>query len=234
MNPTPKPRKIIHIDMDCFYAAIEMRDAPHLRSLPIAVGGSPDGRGVLCTANYLAREYGVRSAMASYKALKLCPDLVIVPVDFAKYRSVAHAIRKIFYSYTDLVEPLSLDEAYLDVTDCELFDNQARLIAKAICQEIIDTQHLTASAGVAPNKFLAKVASDWRKPNGIFVIPPQKVANFVQKLPVEKIFGVGKVTQRKMQQFGIYTCQDLQALSMTQLIERFGTFGQRLDRKSVV
>lgn len=214
--------------MDCFYAAIEMRDNPALKNQPIAVGGRPDSRGVLCTANYLARKWGVGSAMSSARALRICPDLIIVPVDFNKYRAVAQQIREIFYEYTEKVEPLSLDEAYLDVTACPLEQNSATWMAQAICRKIYNTQELTASAGVAPNKFLAKVASDWRKPNGIFVIPPRAISTFIPTLPVGKIFGVGKVTQEKMLNLGIKTCADLQNLTKLALCQHFGTFGERL------
>jgi len=190
-------RKIIHIDMDCFYAAIEMRDNPRLRNKPIAVGGSAQSRGVLCTSNYLARQSGVRSAMATAYALKLCPQLIVIKPDMEKYRLISHKIRTVFEQYTDLIEPLSLDEAFLDVSDCQQHNGSATLIAQAIRQQIKDTENLTASAGIAPNKFLAKIASEWNKPDGQFVIPPQNIAAFIPTLPIEKIFGVGKVTAKK-------------------------------------
>lgn len=221
-------RKIIHVDMDCFYAAIEMRDHPEWRNRPIAVGGSPSSRGVLCTSNYVARQFGVRSAMSSAYALRLCPELLILPVNMQKYRQVSRAIRHIFTDYTEEIEPLSLDEAYLDVTYCSKHCNSATLIAQEIRQRIWQTQSLTASAGVAPNKFLAKVASDWHKPNGQFVITPQQVDAFVVELPVEKIWGVGRVTTQKLHQMGIKTCADLQKYSLDQLLMEFGRFGQRL------
>lgn len=221
-------RKIIHIDMDCFYAAVEMRDDPNLRNKPVAVGGSSSRRGVLCTCNYAAREFGVHSAMPTARALQLCPDLVLLPVNMDKYKVVSKDVREIFAKYTDLVEPLSLDEAYLDVTDSEAEQNSATLIAKAIRDEIETTLQLTASAGVAPNKFLAKIASDWRKPNGIFVIRPEQVEAFVLQLPVKKIFGVGKVTQQKLHDLSIFTCADLQQWSETDLSDRFGKFGRQL------
>lgn len=221
-------KKIIHIDMDCFYASIEIRDKPELRGKPVAVGGTKDQRGVLCTCNYEARKYGLHSAMPTYKAFKLCPDLISLPVNMDKYRQESQKIRAIFYKYTHLVEPLSLDEAFLDVRHSTEYQGSATLIAQAIRQEIFDTLKLTASAGIAPNKFLAKVASDWNKPNGQFVIPPEAIADFVCKLPVKKIFGVGKVTAKKFEQIGITTCAELQALSREQLVNQFGKFGLRL------
>jgi len=221
-------RKIIHIDMDCFYAAVEMRDNPALRGIPIAVGGTRDRRGVICTSNYEARKYGVRSAMPTAHALQLCPQLTLLPVNISKYKAVALQIREIFYAYTEKVEPLSLDEAYLDVTDCQQYQGSATQIAQAIRDQIFAQQQLTASAGVAPNKFLAKVASDWNKPNGQYVIKPQQIADFILQLPVNKIPGVGKVTAKKMQELGIHLCADLQQLSIEQLAEQFGVFGQKL------
>lgn len=222
------PRKIIHVDMDCFYAAIEMRDDPSLRGRPVAVGGDPGRRGVLTTCNYEARRYGLHSAMASARAVRLCPDLVLLPVAMDKYRAVSRAIQAVFREFTDRVEPLSLDEAYLDVTDATAHSGSATLIAEALRRRIREEQDLTASAGVAPNKFLAKVASDWNKPDGLFVIRPQDVAEFVRALPVKRIPGVGKVTQHKMQGLGIATCADLQRLSRAELIRHFGAFGQDL------
>jgi DNA polymerase-4 len=214
--------------MDCFYAAIEMRDNPSLADKPIAVGSTSVKRGVLCTCNYLAREYGVHSAMPTSQALRLCPDLILLPVNMPKYVAVSQEIRAIFQQYTDIIEPLSLDEAYLDVTDCQAFNNSATLIAKAIRQDIFQQLQLTASAGIAPNKFLAKIASDWQKPNGQFVITPDKIENFVKALPVKKIFGVGKVTAKKLHELNIHTCADLQQLSRETLGKRFGKFGQQL------
>jgi len=221
-------RKIIHIDMDCFYAAIEMRDNPALKGIPIAVGGARDRRGVICTSNYEARKYGVRSAMATAHALQLCPQLTLLPVNIPKYKAVALQIRELFYSYTEKVEPLSLDEAYLDVTECQQYQGSATQIAQAIREEIFTQQQLTASAGVAPNKFLAKIASDWNKPNGQYVITPKQITDFIVQLPVNKIPGVGKVTAQKMQDMGITLCADLQKLAIEQLIEHFGVFGQKL------
>ena len=182
-------RKIIHCDCDCFYAAVEMRDDASLRLLPIAIGGKADRRGVVATCNYNAREFGIRSAMPTAHALRLCPDLVVIPGTMAKYREAAHHIRQIFYRYTDKVEPLSLDEAYLDVTDCEECQGSATLIAQQIREVIAQEVGVTASAGVAPNKFLAKVASDLNKPDGQYVITPKGVDEFVKTLEVKRIFG---------------------------------------------
>ncbi|MCT2530346.1 DNA polymerase IV [SAR92 clade bacterium H921] len=221
-------RKIIHCDCDCFYAAVEMRDDPSLRDLPIAIGGKSDRRGVVATCNYRAREYGVRSAMPTGQALKLCPDLVVVPGTMAKYREAAQQIRQIFYRYTDKVEPLSLDEAYLDVTDCTACHGSATLIAAEIRRVIALEVGVTASAGIAPNKFLAKVASDLNKPDGQYVITPPQIDEFVETLQVKRIFGVGKVTNEKLRRLGIETCGDLQQRSLLELVDKFGAFGKRL------
>ncbi len=221
-------RKIIHVDMDCYYAAIEMRDDPSLNNHPIAVGGSPDKRGVVATCNYEARSYGVRSAMPSAYAKRLCPGLIIVPPNFDKYRHDSKVIRGIFSQYTDLIEPLSLDEAYLDVTDCTEYKGSATYIAQAIRYQIFEKLQLTASAGVAPNKFLAKIASDWNKPNGQFVLTPDEVQGFVERLPVNKIHGVGKKTAEKFQRMGIDTCKELREIDLLTLSKTFGSFGQRL------
>jgi DNA polymerase-4 len=221
-------RKIIHCDCDCFYAAVEMRDDPSLRDLPIAIGGKSDRRGVVATCNYKAREYGVRSAMPTGQALKLCPDLVVVPGTMSKYREAAQQIRQIFYRYTDKVEPLSLDEAYLDVTDCTECHGSATLIAEEIRKVIAREVGVTASAGIAPNKFLAKVASDLNKPDGQYVITPPEIDAFVEKLKVKRIFGVGKVTNEKLRRLGIETCGDLQQRPLLELVDKFGVFGKRL------
>lgn len=221
-------KKIIHIDMDCFYAAIEMRDDPSLRDVPLAVGGRPDRRGVIATANYLARRFGVHSAMASARALRLCPQLVIVPTRMSVYRQESAAIRAVFSEYTDRIEPLSLDEAYLDVTGVERCHGSATLIAEDIRRRIVEETGLTASAGVAPNKFLAKVASDMDKPDGITVIPPGSIEDFVKDLPVEAIPGVGKVTTRRFHRLGFRTCADLRELTMQEMWRRFGKRGRRL------
>lgn len=222
------PRKIIHIDMDCFYAAIEIRDNPALANKPVAVGGTAEQRSVLCTANYIARKYGVRSAMPTSTALRLCKDLVLVPVNMPKYKAVASRIHQIFHEYTDLVEPLALDEAYLDVSQATHCKGSATLMAQEIRAKIFAMEQLTASAGVAANKFLAKIASGWKKPNGLFVIKPEDVAAFVPTLAVEDIFGVGKVTAQKLHQLGYKTCADLQKLSYHSLKEQFGRLGEHL------
>lgn len=226
-----RKQKIIHIDMDCFYAAVEIRDNPKLSSQPVAVGGSGE-RGVLCTCNYLARSYGVRSAMSNKIALQKCPDLLILPVNMAKYKDVSKSIQQIFYEFSDLVEPLSLDEAYIDVTDNQYFSNSATLIADEIRRQIWQKENLTASAGVAPNKFLAKIASGWNKPNGLFVIPPENVEKFVLDLEVNKLFGVGRVTAEKLHKMNINTCNDLQKFALPDLIHRFGKFGHVLYLQS--
>ena len=225
-------RKIIHVDCDCFYAAVEMRDDPSLRTLPIAIGGAADRRGVIATCNYPAREHGIHSAMPTAHARRLCANLLLIPPNFDKYRKAAQQIRQIFFDYTDLVEPLSLDEAFLDVSDCQQCHGSATLIAREICQRIEKEVGVTASAGVAPNKFLAKIASDWRKPNGQFVITPDEIDAFVATLPVKKIFGVGKVTAARLHNLGVDTCGDLQKLELTELAEKFGSFGPRLYQLS--
>ncbi|AWN74905.1 DNA polymerase IV [Legionella anisa] len=222
------PRKIIHIDMDCFYAAIEIRDNPSLNNKPVAVGGSANQRGVLCTCNYVARGYGVHSAMPTAVAQRLCPDLIVLPVNMSKYKTVSQSINSIFRQFTDLVEPLSLDEAFLDVTHAPHCHNSATLMAQAIREIIFREHQLTASAGVAPNKFLAKIASAWNKPNGLFVITPEQVDHFIKTLPINKLFGVGKVTAAKLNQLNIFTCNDLHQYPLDFLIKHFGKFGQQL------
>lgn len=221
-------RKIIHIDMDCFYAAIEMRDFPHLADKPVAVGGSSARRGVIATCNYAARQFGVRSAMPTAKAFKLCRHLVLQPVRMDVYQQESQFIRAIFEKYTDLIEPLSLDEAYLDVTHSSLCRGSATWMAQAIRQEIFNTRQLTASAGVAPNKSLAKIASDWHKPNGQKVITPSDVAGFMLTLSVRKLFGVGPKMEAKLGQLGIKTCFDLQQYSIAFLQQEFGVMGKKL------
>ena len=221
-------RKIIHIDADCFYAAIEMRDNPELRNRPIAVGGASDRRGVITTCNYEARAFGVRSAMASATALRLCPELLIVKTRFDAYREASAGMREIFYDYSDLVEPLSLDEAFIDVTESHNCKASATLMATEIRQRIQDRLDITVSAGVAPSKFLAKVASDWDKPDGLFVIRPEHVQSFVAQLPVAKIFGVGEVTAARLKRLGVSTCGELRRFSVFDLAKHFGSFGQRL------
>jgi DNA polymerase-4 len=224
----PPLRKIIHCDCDCFYAAIEMRDDPSLRNLPVAVGGRSDQRGVIATCNYEARRYGVRSAMATAQALQRCPDLVVLPPAMEKYRAASRQILAIYRDYTDAVEPLSLDEAYLDVTNSPHLNGSATLIAQEIRERIAQTVGITASAGVAPNKFIAKIASDWNKPNGQFVVRPEQVDAFVAALPVGKLFGVGKVTAARLNRLGAMTCADLRGWTMAELQHHFGRFGARL------
>lgn len=226
-------RKIIHCDCDCFYASIEMRDNPELANLPIAVGGSPNRRGVVATCNYEARRFGIHSAMAAATARKLCPDLIIIRPDMEKYRQASLLIHQVFQNYTQLIEPLSLDEAFLDVSECSQFDGSATRIATAIRAEVRDTVGITISAGVAPNKFLAKIASDWEKPDGQFVIRPEQVSNFVAKLPVKKLHGVGKVTAARMKRLGLENCSDLKQLGQEKLCEYFGSFGERLYNLSL-
>ena len=230
--PEHKQRKIIHIDMDCFYAAVETRENPKLKNKPIAVGGQPDQRGVVATCSYEARAFGIHSAMPMARAVKLCPQLIIIRPSMSLYQEISQAIRDIFYRYTDIIQPLSLDEAFLDVTGSPMHKGSATLIAQAIRNDIFQEHQLTASAGIAPNKFLAKIASDWNKPNGQFVITPNDIQDFVRELPVKKIFGVGKVTAQKMHKMGIRTCHDLQQLKLTQLSQYFGKFGARLYQLS--
>ena len=222
------PRKIVHIDCDSFYASIEIRDNPSLAGLPIAVGGAPERRGVVATCNYLAREFGIHSAMASATARRLCPDLIIIKPDISRYRAASQQIHEIFQEYTSIIEPLSLDEAFLDLSDSRLHEGKSSLIASEIRNRISDQVGITVSAGIAPNKFLAKIASDWNKPNGQFTIEASMVESFVHDLPVRKIFGVGKVTAARMEKLGIKTCGDLRNLDREQLDKRFGSFGERL------
>lgn len=205
-----------------------MRDDPTLRDKPIAVGGTPEQRGVVATCNYEARRYGVRSAMATAQALRRCPDLIVLPPAMDKYRAASRQILSIYRDYTELVEPLSLDEAYLDVTHASAQHGSATAIAQQIRERIFDTVGITASAGIAPNKFIAKIASDWNKPNGQFVVKPQQVDAFVAVLPVSKLFGVGKVTAARLNKLGVETCGDLRAWPLRDLLQHFGKFGERL------
>jgi DNA polymerase-4 len=219
-------RKIIHIDMDAFYASVEQRDNPDLKGKPIVVGGLPEGRGgVVATASYEARAFGIRSAMPSKKALHLCPDAIFLRPRFDVYKSVSDAVRKIFYRYTDLVEPLSLDEAYLDVTEDKHGIGSAITIAEEIRRSIREELQLTASAGVSINKFIAKIASEMKKPDGLTFIGPSKIAGFMEDLPVEKFFGVGKVTAAKMNALNIFKGADLKKLSEKELTAHFGKTG---------
>ncbi|WP_227319080.1 DNA polymerase IV [Cedecea davisae] len=225
-------RKIIHVDMDCFFAAVEMRDNPALRDVPLAIGGSAQRRGVISTANYPARKFGVHSAMSTAMALKLCPHLTLLPGRFDAYKEASNHIREIFSRYTSLIEPLSLDEAYLDVTNSEHCQGSATLIAREIRQAISDELNLTASAGIAPVKFLAKIASDLNKPNGQYVITPEQVPAFLETLPLGKIPGVGKVTVARLEEIGLRTCADVQKADLALLLKRFGKFGRVLWERS--
>ena len=220
-------RKIIHIDMDAFYASVELRERPELRHLPVVVS-SHHPRAVICAASYPAREFGLRSAMPMSQARKLCPQLTVIAPDFEKYRAVSAQIHAVFQRYTAQIEPLSLDEAYLDVTENLQNIASATEAAMRIRAEIFQATGLTASAGVAPNKFLAKVASDWNKPDGICVIKPSKVQAFIHGLPLHKIPGVGKVTQRKLHSMQLQTLGDLQAIEEAVLIQHFGKYGRQL------
>jgi DNA polymerase-4 len=211
--------------MDAFYASVEQRDHPNLRGKPIVVGGRPNGRGVIATASYEARKFGLRSAMPSSRAVKLCPQVIFIRPRFDVYREVSVQIREIFLSYTELVEPLSLDEAYLDVTENTISQPSATLLAKEIRKRIKEETGLTASAGVSYNKFLAKIASDYNKPDGLTLIPPDKADAFIKQLPVGKFHGVGKVTEEKMQQLGIMTGEDLQQWKEWDLVQNFGKAG---------
>ena len=211
--------------MDAFYASVEQRDNPNLKGKPVAVGGSAD-RGVVAAASYEARKFGVRSAMPSKIAARKCPNLIFVKARFDAYKQVSDQIRSIFYTYTDLVEPLSLDEAYLDVTSNKKGLPSATLIAKEIKQRIKETTHLTASAGISINKFLAKTASDVNKPDGIFLIPPEQAVAYVERLPIERFFGIGKVTAEKMHKMGILHGSDLKQWSEIELVSRFGKSGR--------
>lgn len=228
MAENESPRKIIHVDMDCFYAAIEIREQPELAGKPVAVGGS-SGRGVLTTCNYEAREFGCRSAMPAFKARDLCPDLILLPVRFGLYRKESARIRMIFSQFTDLIEPLSLDEAYLDVSHLR---SEASTIAWEIRQRIRIETGLAASAGIAPNKFIAKIASDWRKPDGQFEVREEELHDFLTDLPVSKIWGVGKRTAARLHEAGMRTCGEVRERSEVELVQRFGKFGRSLYRLS--
>lgn len=215
-------RKIIHVDMDAFYAAVEQRDFPEYRGKPVVVGGSPKSRGVVATASYEARKYGIHSAMPTSLAYRKCPQALFVNARFDVYKEVSRQIREVFIEYTDLVEPLSLDEAYLDVTENKPEIESATLIARQIKQKIKERTQLTASAGVSHNKFLAKIASDMHKPDGLTLILPEKAEEFIETLPVGKIHGIGKATETKMHKMGIYTGGDLRKRTENELREQFG------------
>ncbi|WP_321371249.1 DNA polymerase IV [uncultured Desulfuromusa sp.] len=221
-----KQRKIIHIDMDAFYASVEQRDHPQLRGQPVVVGGNPDSRGVVATCSYEARRFGIHSAMSCARAYRLCPQAVFVRPRFDAYQRVSQQIREIFFSYTDLVEPLSLDEAYLDVTTNKAKMQSATWVAQNICKEIRQQTHLTASAGVSYNKFLAKIASDVKKPAGLTVVTPEQAESFIEQLPIRRFHGVGRVTEKKMKALGIHTGADLRRHSLVELNKNFGKAGQ--------
>ncbi|MEY2491842.1 MAG: polymerase [Verrucomicrobiota bacterium] len=218
-------RRIIHLDMDCFYAAIEVRDRPALRGKPVAVGGARDQRGVLTTCNYEARAFGVHSAMATFMALQRCPKLIVLPTRFDVYRKESAIVRDILHRFTPLVETLSLDEAYLDVT---AQTRDPGTLAQVIRELIVQKTKLTASAGIGPNKLVAKIASEINKPNGQYEVAPENVATFMAPLPVRKLWGIGAVTEQKLRQLGIESCADLQRFERAQLQERLGKFGWEL------
>ena len=225
-------RKIIHIDMDCFYAAVEMRDDPSLRDIPLAVGGSADRRGVISTCNYIARKYGVHSAMATAYARRLCPDLTVIPGRMSYYQEISQQIRAIFRRYTDLIEPLSLDEAYLDVSDATHCRGSATLMAEEIRDTIRRELDLTASAGIAPNKFIAKICSDQNKPDGQFVVTPGDVDDFCRQLPLGRIPGIGKVTVKRLARHGLETCADVREMGEQELVRKFGSLGVLLHKRA--
>lgn len=227
-------RKIIHIDMDAFYASVEVRENPSLRGKPVIIARHPKengGRGVVATASYEARKYGIHSAMSAQKAYELCPQGVFVSGNFELYRSISRDIRDIFKRYTDLIQPLSLDEAYLDITENKINLNSATLIAQRIQREIYEELRLTCSAGVSYNKFLAKLASDFKKPSGITVIPTDDAQDFLKQLPIEKYYGVGKKSVEKMHELGIFKGEDLYEKTEMELVEHFGKMGHSLYRK---
>jgi DNA polymerase-4 len=225
-------RRILHIDMDAFYASVEQRDDPSLKGKPVAVGGSPAGRGVVAAASYEARAFGVHSAMSMARAIRLCPSLVIVRPDFQKYRAASNAVFSIFREVTPLVEPLSLDEAYLDVTENSWGETLATPVAKRVKARILEETRLTASAGVAPNKFLAKVASGWKKPDGLTVISPERVEPFLQQLPVDALWGVGPVTAKKLRARGIERLVDVRTTDAQILRDAVGSMADWLRQLS--
>src|SRR5258708_3886285 len=220
-----KARAIIHLDMDCFYAAIEVRDRPSLRGKPVGVGGARERRGVLTTCNYEARKFGVRSAMPTFMALQRCPNLIVLPTRFDVYRREAASIRAILYHFTSIIEPLSLDEAYLDVTS---HPSAPAALAEEIRTAIFRTTKLTSSAGIGPNKLIPKIPSEINKPNGQFEVKPEQVADFMKNLPVRKIWGIGEKSERKLEELGVKTCGELQRFSRAQLVNAFGKFGLEL------
>ncbi len=223
-------RRILHVDMDAFYASVEQRDQPHLRGLPVVVGGAADRRGVVAAASYEARVFGVRSAMPMARAARLCPTLVVVPTDFTKYRAVSQQVFELFRSVTPLVEPLSLDEAYLDVTENSWGEPLGMNVARRLKAEIRERTGLTASAGVAPNKFLAKIASGWQKPDGLTVIAPERVEQFLKGLPVDALWGVGPVTARRLRACGITRLVDVRAADPAMLRDTVGSLADWLQQ----
>ena len=218
-------RKIIHIDMDAFYASVEQRDFPELRGKPVIVGGAPDKRGVVAACSYEARKFGIHSAMPSSRAYRLCPQAIFQRPRFEVYRQVSTEIREVFERYTDAIEPLSLDEAYLDVTHSDLHQGSATLIARNIKQDINEKTQLIASAGVSYNKFLAKMASDMDKPDGLYVIRPEQGPGFIEQLAIGKFYGIGKATEAKMKSLGIHSGKELREWSLEKLVSRFGKSG---------
>ena len=222
MQNETAPRAIIHLDMDCFYAAIEVRDHPSLRGKPVGVGGARERRGVLTTCNYEARKFGVHSAMPTFMALQRCPNLIVLPTRFDVYRREAAIIRGILYQFTSIIEPLSLDEAYLDVT---VHPGAPGALAQEIRSAIFRKTKLTSSAGIGPNRLIAKIASEINKPNGQFEVRPDQVLEFMKDLPVRKIWGIGEKSERKLEEAGVKTCGDLQRFSRTELVDLFGKFG---------
>lgn len=232
MHKTEQPsyRKLIHIDMDAFFASVEQRDFPEYRGKPVIVGGSPQGRGVVAAASYEARKYGIHSAMPAARAVKLCPEAIFCKPRFDVYKEISHQIRDIFYEYTSLVEPLSLDEAYLDVTKNKKNMPSATLIAREIKKEILANTGLTASAGISYNKFLAKIASDMDKPDGIFLIAPDKAVKFLEELDIGSFYGVGKATQQKMKSLDIHNGRDLKKWDEIDLVKHFGKSGHHYYR----
>ena len=221
-------RKIIHIDMDCFFAAVEIREKPELKYLPVAVAGSENKRGVVTTCNYIARKFGVKSAMPSIIAKQLCPDIIFLPVNFDKYKKISADIRKIYECYTKIIEPIALDEAYLDVTNSKYCDGNPENMARQIRQKIFDDFKLTASAGISSNKFLSKIASDWNKPNGQFSIKDNEIENFILQVPIRKIFGIGEKNEKKLLSLKIKNCADLQTIDKAKLVDMFGKYGSTL------
>jgi DNA polymerase-4 len=225
-------KRILHVDMDAFYASVEQRDDPSLRGHPVAVGGDPSGRGVVAAASYEARAFGVRSAIPMARAIRLCPQLKIVRPDFSRYREVSNQVFALFRGVTPLVEPLSLDEAYLDVTENTWQETLGMSVARRLKREILEQTGLTASAGVAPNKFLAKIASGWKKPDGLTVIAPGRVERFLHELPIEALWGVGPVTARKLRAIGIVRLVDVRAIDGTLLIRTVGSQAEWLRQLS--